>query len=242
MKNPGAARPAPTIPKTLAELVGADEDLRLTLGYVAPPDRMRVAAVFALALELRRVPEVVKEPPIGEIRLQWWRERLAELAAGEPPRVGHPTLEALAAAAIVTQATLPALEAAIDARAEFLYPEPFETHDAFWSTLERAEAVLLLAAPDATPDAFMGEVRDRIGRYAAARWRARLAPALGAKLRDALLENARSHAPIVVPDNLDPASLLFVALTKGYLKREPGVSWGLAKRLALFRAMALGRL
>lgn len=49
----------------------------------------------ALEAELSHIREAVKEPMIALIRLAWWREAIAELEDGQPPR-HHPVLTALA--------------------------------------------------------------------------------------------------------------------------------------------------
>ncbi len=225
-----------------SDILNSDEDLQLTLGYVEEADRPRVAAAYALALELRRVPEAVSEPPIGEIRLQWWRERLDELASGGPPRVGHPTLEALAGAGLVTAAARATLETAIDARARLLYPDPFATPDDFIVAIEAAESSLLLAAPPDAPASALALIRKRIGRYAAARWGKALAPAAWPGIKSALEAAPDRPADASAPSaqGLDPAPFLFVALSKGYLKKDGDQRWPVGKRLALLRAMAIG--
>lgn len=78
----------------LAELRARDPDRwRVTL-WSPTPVRPRLAALFALDLELARVVETTTEPMIGRIRLAWWRERLEALDDAPPP--AHPVLRALA--------------------------------------------------------------------------------------------------------------------------------------------------
>jgi 15-cis-phytoene synthase len=49
-------------------------------------------AVAAFASEVGRIPGIVREPMMGEIRLQWWRDALA---AGPDTASGHPVADAL---------------------------------------------------------------------------------------------------------------------------------------------------
>ena len=42
-------------------------------------------ALIAFNLELATIVDKVKEPLLGEIRLQWWEESLAAMKAGTPP-------------------------------------------------------------------------------------------------------------------------------------------------------------
>ena len=59
-----------------AMIAGGDEDFALALPYSLAEDQPRLEALFALQLEIRRIPGAVSEPPLGEIRLQWWRDAL----------------------------------------------------------------------------------------------------------------------------------------------------------------------
>lgn len=58
--------------------------------------RADLMALYALDHELTRIPRVVTDPLMGEIRLTWWREGLEEIAEGRPVRP-HPVLQAVAA-------------------------------------------------------------------------------------------------------------------------------------------------
>lgn len=71
---------------SLDELGKADRDRYLTV-LAAPADQRDALAVLAaFNLELARVADTVSEEMLGFIRLQWWREALAEIAAGGPVR------------------------------------------------------------------------------------------------------------------------------------------------------------
>ena len=73
-----------------------DHDRYLTALF-APADRRE--ALFALAafnLEIAKIREVVTEPMLGEMRLQWWREALDGIADGQVRK--HEVVEPLAAA------------------------------------------------------------------------------------------------------------------------------------------------
>jgi phytoene synthase len=58
--------------------------------------RADLIAVAAFGGEVARIPAYVREPMMGEIRLQWWREALAAAAAGSG--TGHPIADAAGAA------------------------------------------------------------------------------------------------------------------------------------------------
>jgi phytoene synthase len=66
---------------------------RLALAYAPRADRPAWLAVLALDARLAEVVRQAREPLIGQIRLAWWRERLAEDASAWP--AGEPLLAAL---------------------------------------------------------------------------------------------------------------------------------------------------
>lgn len=86
---------------------GLSPPVRLALAYAPGVARAAVAAVFALDQRLGLVMRSVKEPLLGQVRLAWWRERLAELP--QTP-AGEPLLAALAAAGLTAGDTLPLVD------------------------------------------------------------------------------------------------------------------------------------
>jgi phytoene synthase len=76
----------------------ADPDRWLASRFIADPQaRADVIALYAFEHVLARVPAMVSEPLMGEIRLTWWREALDEIYAGGAVR-SHPVSLALAEA------------------------------------------------------------------------------------------------------------------------------------------------
>ncbi len=73
-----------------------DHDRYLCALFAPASEQPRLLALYAFNLEIARVREIVSEPVIGQMRLQWWRDALDEIAAGNV-RV-HPVAEALARA------------------------------------------------------------------------------------------------------------------------------------------------
>ncbi len=62
----------------------ADED-RYYAALFAPADqRAHLFALYALNHELARIAETVREPMMGAIRLQWWREAVESARDGKP--------------------------------------------------------------------------------------------------------------------------------------------------------------
>ena len=76
-----------------ADLRTGDADRFYTAMFAAPAPRKRLLALYAFNLEVARTRERVSEPMLGQIRLQWWREALDEMAAGNVRN--HPVCTAL---------------------------------------------------------------------------------------------------------------------------------------------------
>ena len=107
----------------LEDLDGAvrrhDPDRWLASRFIADPEeRADVVALYAFNHELARVAGAVTNPIMGEIRLTWWLEAIAEIFEGKAVR-RHPV--ALALEQAVRRRDLPRdlLEAMVEAR----YPE-----------------------------------------------------------------------------------------------------------------------
>ncbi len=98
----------------MALLRAADREAWLALLWAPAPKRPALASALALDLELERVVAELSEPLVAEIRLAWWRERLADLARGAtaPPQ---PLLRALASAGRAAGLDLHALARVEDA-------------------------------------------------------------------------------------------------------------------------------
>ena len=72
-----------------------DPERTLALSYAPPDARAGLAALLALDDALAQLLRTTREPAIGQIRLAWWRERLAALdqagAPAEPVLLGLAT-------------------------------------------------------------------------------------------------------------------------------------------------------
>lgn len=220
-----------------------DEDRWLSAHYARPDMRRRLHALYALHLEIERAPSSVSEAALGEIRLQWWREAVAEARETRPARA-HPAVIAAQAARILDDEMRDAIGAAIDARARLLYPEPFRDVDELIRWLKIAEgSVAVAAARFAGPlDAALEEpLLDAAAAFALARSGRRLAPQLAgeipARAREAFAD--ASMRLRTLPAEAAPAALHF-SLTPAYLAGGPPSP--LAKRWRLFTSMMSGRL
>ena len=59
-----------------------DHDRYLTTLFAPAAARPLLIALYAFNTEVARVGEIVSEPIIGQMRLQWWRDAIAEAASG----------------------------------------------------------------------------------------------------------------------------------------------------------------
>jgi 15-cis-phytoene synthase len=96
---------------SLAELVRRHDPDRFLTALFAPAEkRDALLALYAFNHELARAREVVSEPPLALIRLQWWRE----VVEGAPRR--HEVAEPLSAAVAAGELDRGDLLSVIDAR------------------------------------------------------------------------------------------------------------------------------
>lgn len=100
-----------------------DHDRFLTTLFASEPARASLFALYAFNLEIARVQELVSEPLLREIRLQWWREGIEAIYTGQPVRA-NPVLQALENS--IRQHTLPRqpFDALIDAHSRDLGAAP----------------------------------------------------------------------------------------------------------------------
>lgn len=218
-----------------------DEDYSLSLNYAIEADRARLAALYAFQIELRRIPAIVSEPPLGEIRLQWWREALDEIAAGAPARA-HPVVSLLAASGAVGGEMRDVAEGLIDARARLLYEPRFASLDDLREFLRGAEAPLARLALGASAACPAMAAASLAEAYALARFAPQLAPALANEASAAAAHlRAQTASGIIQLSPADAGRLAPLSLTRGYAARADGRRWPVMKRLAMFRAVLTGR-
>src|SRR5215510_16503441 len=78
----------------LQEVRQADRDRFLAALFAPEPQRRGLLAVLAFDHELARTRSVTREPMLARIRLQWWRDAVAEAAGSGAPRA-QPIVESL---------------------------------------------------------------------------------------------------------------------------------------------------
>jgi 15-cis-phytoene synthase len=219
----------------------ADRD-RYLATLLAPDDKQQdLFALYAFDAEIARIPKLVSEPQIGEIRLQWWLDTLEAIEKGHDP--DHPV--ALAFAAVIRKHALPIehLGNLVEARRNDLYADQFPSAFAVESYIAETDAAVMqfaaiildraAAAGAATLTGSAGTAFGLARLFARAEPSSRFIPAgetletmraLAAKR----LGEARNET---IPNVLLPA-ILPAALTELYLKGEPSA---LRRQLRLWR-------
>jgi hypothetical protein len=101
----------------LGEVRAADRDRFLAALFAPEPQRRDLLALLAFDHELSRTRSVTREPMLARIRLEWWREAVAE-AAGEGKPRAQPIVEALSETVRRHSLSVQGFGDLIDARAE----------------------------------------------------------------------------------------------------------------------------
>lgn len=139
-----------------ADLVARGDPARFAAAMAAPVDARRVLfPLYAFNVEIARAPWVTEEPLIAEMRLQWWRDALEEIAGGGPVR-RHEVTDPLAE--VLDPEIARMLDSAVTARLWDVRKAPFGDDAAFAAHLDAtaghlmwAAARALGAAPEAEP-------------------------------------------------------------------------------------------
>lgn len=234
-----------------AEVRRVDEDRWLASRFAPAPVRAGLIALYAVNHEIARTADVVREPGLGHIRLQWWRDAL-----GDPARANeHPALGALKAAG-VWDACAPLLQGAAAARVKDFEAAPFPKWTDADAYLDATAGAVLGAALEVCGAGAHAAIASPGGRAwgfagilrAAPYWRAKgRAPTPGGGgddkgLRDralAALERARALA-LGAPQAAFPA-FAYLALVRPYLDHAtPPMLF--RRQLRLIWAIARGRI
>jgi phytoene/squalene synthetase len=192
---------------------GADRDRFLAALFAPEPARTGLLALLAFDHELARTRTVTREPMLARIRLEWWREAVAEAAGSGAPRA-QPIVESLSEIVRRHGIAVEELRALIDAREEEI-DGPLDVMRA-GHALADLELQVLGATDPASQQA---------AHAVAAAWLMGEGPE-----RDSLLGDARA-----LRRKIDPAALpiLLPALSLGRPMgplRRPLAYWWAAKR------------
>jgi hypothetical protein len=127
-----------------AELVQRGDPDRFATVLAAPvAARARLLPLYAFNVEVTRAPWLTAEPMIAEMRLQWWRDALAEIGQGAAVR-RHEVTTPLADVLDAEGATI--LDRLVAARRWDIYRDPFEDAAHFDGYLDATAGGLMWAS------------------------------------------------------------------------------------------------
>ncbi len=175
-----------------------DDDVKACAALVhrADPDRFMAAMaapvaaravlfpIYALNVEVARAPWVTQEPMIAEMRLQWWRDALHEIANGPTIR-RHEVVTPLSRVLTPELATM--LDEYVAVRRWDIYRDPFEDEAHFKSYIDQTAGSLIVASGKALGLADDAVLRDYGYAVGIANW-FRAIPDLEARGRIPLLD------------------------------------------------------
>jgi NADH dehydrogenase [ubiquinone] 1 alpha subcomplex assembly factor 6 len=118
-----------------------DHDRYLCALFAPAPARAALLALYAFNVEVARIRELIREPMMGEIRLQWWREVIEHAPQGDLRK--HPVAQALGAAIRTHALPVAPFEALLVARERDLGNEPPENLAALESYAEATSSGLI---------------------------------------------------------------------------------------------------
>lgn len=129
-----------------AAIVERGDPDRFLAAMAAPAGlRGRLFVLYAFNLEVARAPWITRERLIAQMRLQWWRDCVAEAVAGAAPRA-HEVAGPLAG--LIREAALPGavLSGMIDAREWDIEGADFASEEEVIAHVDRGAGSLLLAS------------------------------------------------------------------------------------------------
>ena len=122
-----------------ADLVARGDPRRFRAAMAAPlAAREILLPLYAFNIEVSRAPWLTDEPMIAEMRLQWWRDALEEVALGKGRR--HEVVDALG---FLDAGAAERLDQLVAARRWDIYKDAFEDPEHFDDYLDRTGAGLM---------------------------------------------------------------------------------------------------
>jgi phytoene/squalene synthetase len=182
-----------------ADLVRRADPDRFMATMAAPVSARAVLfPLYALNVEVARAPWVTQEPMIAEMRLQWWRDAVEEIAQGGPVRrheVVTPVSE------ILSPDLARGMDAMIAARRWDIYKGPFEDADHFAAYIDETSGTLSWVTARSLGEADEQVVRDFGYAAGLANW-LRAIPDLEARKRIPLLDGTSEAVQALAQDGL----------------------------------------
>ena len=145
----------------------ADQDRFASVTAAQPGDRARLATLYAANLEIARAGLASAEPLISEMRLQFWADQIAGMAAGHAPtrhEVATPLFDAWGT-------RIAALAPLVEARRRDAHRRPFAAADEVISYIDQsAGTVMALAVEGCGGGADATLIRDQARGAGLASW------------------------------------------------------------------------
>lgn len=183
-----------------AGIVERGDPDRFRAAMAAPPQARAVLfPLYAFNVEVSRAPWASQEPMIAEMRLQWWRDALEEIATGKQAR-RHEVVTPLAQ--ILTPGQAAALDAAVTARSWDIYRDPFEYESDLLAHIDATAGRLMVTAAQCLGKADTATVMDYARAAGIAAW-LRAAPELDARGRIPLLDGTSDGIRALAQTGLD---------------------------------------
>ncbi len=186
--------------KACAQLVHRADPDRFMAAMAAPvPARAVLFPIYALNVEVARAPWVTQEPMIAEMRLQWWRDALQEIAQG-------PTVRRHEVVTPLSRVLSPHLASAMDeyvaVRRWDIYKDSFEDEEHFDTYIDQSAGTLMVASAQALGAADEAVLRDFGYGVGVANW-FRAIPELEARGRIPLLKGTPDAVRALAQAGLD---------------------------------------
>ena len=183
-----------------AALVQRGDAERFRAVMAAPvPAREVLFPMFAFNIEVSRAPWVTQEPMIAEMRLQWWRDALDEIAGGGLVR-RHEVVTPLAL--VLPRDSARALDALVAARRADIARDPFADQPALDRYLEETSGLLLRAVAEALGSKTAQAAAERGYAMGVAHW-LRAVPALEARGKVPLVDGRPEAVAALARSALD---------------------------------------
>jgi len=141
----------------LAAVRQHDRDRYLASLFAPQQKRRSLLVLYAFNLEVGRIPEVVSEQMLGEIRLQWWREALDSAYENRPRN--HPVVQGLAETISRTPLNRADFDRLLNARGFDLEAGPPKTTDDLEDYAEATSSGLLRLGLEVLESANEAEMR-----------------------------------------------------------------------------------
>ncbi|MGR3805484.1 squalene/phytoene synthase family protein [Marinibacterium profundimaris] len=192
----------PDVTACAALVEKADPDRFLAVMAAPVAARETLFPIYAMNVEVSRAPWVTAEPMIAEMRLQWWRDALAEIA-GQGAVRKHEVTTPLARVLSADEAVR--LDEYVAVRRWDIYKDPFEDEPHFDAYLEHSSGALLRAAGQSLGEAPEQVLLDLGWAMGLANW-FRAVPELEAAGRIPLLDGTGTGVKRLAERGLDRLS------------------------------------